>query len=358
MRVVLVAALPGSEALCAFMEEAPGCIVMDPSAAIEAEPASDASERPDAVIATDATSIEAAEILRQRHGLKPCWHGPSEAIYDRRAQRERLADLALQGLIYERVFPEADNHFEVRPARLSAPHGTYLHERFAEGQRYRMDTVSLDGAHVVTMAYEAISNVRKGRRLTRSLLALPNNALADALGELVRGGLTRLGITDGAASTEIVVSEQGPRIQEIIAAPTLEPPADACFAAFGFTHPHISTEAVLRPVEFGRRRDHPPRRTRSVFGFAPLHSAASGAVQNFDGLRMVRRLAGFHSITGISLAAPGAAGLSQAPVLAAFVHPDRASVSNSLMLLREMDASGSIFVSDLPLIDYAARPRA
>lgn len=221
------------------------------------------------------------------------------------------------------------------------------------GQLYLVETVSLGGRALVYDIARLRIDIKSGIPLLRHRISVPADAPErPALERRAHDGLARLGITEGAASILLSPDPNGPI--EIAAAPAdLSPSADAAFCAHGISHAHMTAEALLRPSEFTRRLEAPPRRYGLYLGAAAIPAAAdpAGGASRLNGLRLVRRLTGFHSFT------PLAAGQAIHAVVN-FVHRDRASIENSMKVLHETVDSGAFFADTDDFISFAQDTRA
>jgi len=221
----------------------------------------------------------------------------------------------------------------------------WLAEPFVPGRWYGVDTVSRNGRHVVAGAYEHRMDEVAGRLVLRHRISLGHGFEPPGLLDLAIGALDQTGIEHGAAHVEIVSSHDGLAVSDVLSAPRVPAvPADAAFAAFGYSHQHLLVEQVLRPDEFMRRLDWPARSSRCCLAVAPLRMGAGDTIEASDGLRVLRRLTGFHGLFRLApLDARSLTAAVAATATATFVHPDRDSIENSLKVLHEMEDSGFLF---------------
>jgi hypothetical protein len=215
------------------------------------------------------------------------------------------------------------------------------------GTLYIVNTVSMAGRHLVSEVYAKRVDWMDGAPLLRHVMAVTDPGPAEReLIDYVLGCLDALGVREGAAHSEVMLTPEGPRLVEVnsrIMGPCLSP--DPFFAAFGYSQQHLVAERFLRPGDFARRLEAPygPARTLArVF----LRGLRAGVVTAMDGLRTLRRLPGFHSLTrlpalGSPLADPylttGAGGVAY------FVSDDRELLDHSLSVVHAMEESGALF---------------
>jgi glutathione synthase/RimK-type ligase-like ATP-grasp enzyme len=222
-----------------------------------------------------------------------------------------------------------------------------LAQEFLAGSQYIVNTVSMDGAHLPAEVYaERIDRV-DGAPVLRHIIS--RQVLDEREQEVVAyvlRCLDALGIRDGAAHTEVMLTAAGPRLVEVnsrLMGPYLSP--DAYHAAFGYSSAHLVAERFLRPKEFRNRFDLPYGSARTL-AKVYLRAHRDGVVRSLDGLRDMRRLPGFHSAVRLPVAGQriedahlttGACGL------AFFVHEDAELLEHSLAVLHEMEDSGALF---------------
>jgi hypothetical protein len=218
------------------------------------------------------------------------------------------------------------------------------------GTRYSVDMVTRDGFHAYAGAYELRVDIRDGKHYLRHRLSLPlEEAAASALVAQARRALDDLQVEIGATTFEMERSAAGTVLLDVLPAPSLTAmPADASFAAFGHSHQHLYAEAILRPRDFARRATRPLTPGRTTLGVGYVRNWHPEQARGWAGMRLVRRLTGFHSIT------PLQSGRSdQLAAVVSFVHPDRASVEYSLSILHEYEDSNAFFAHDDELIGFS-----
>lgn len=219
-----------------------------------------------------------------------------------------------------------------------------------EGDLHIVNTVSAAGRHLVGEVYAKHVEWTDGAPLLRHVVAVtrPDRDVRELV-DYTLGCLDALGIREGAAHSEVMLTPAGPRLVEVnsrIMGPCLSP--DPFFAAFGYTQQHLVAERFLRPGDFTRRFSTPygPARTLArIF----LRARRPGVLTAMDGLRTLRRLPGFHSLTrlpaiGSPVADPylttGAGGLAY------FVSDDPELLAHSLAVVHAMEESGTLFRLD------------
>ncbi|MFF8833774.1 ATP-grasp domain-containing protein [Streptomyces sp. NPDC015131] len=227
--------------------------------------------------------------------------------------------------------------------------GVLVQERL-EGELHIVNTVSMGGRHLVGEIYAKRVEWTDGAPLLRHVVSVtrPDRRVRDLVDHTL-GCLDALGIREGAAHSEVMLTPAGPRLVEVnsrVMGPCLSP--DPFFAAFGHTQQHLVAERFLRPGDFARRLDTPygPARTLArVF----LRALRPGVLTAMDGLRTLRRLPGFHSLTKLpAIGAPvgdpylttGAGGLAY------FVSDDPELLAHSLAVVHAMEESGALFQLD------------
>lgn len=216
-----------------------------------------------------------------------------------------------------------------------------------EGRLHIVNTVSMGGQHVLSELYEKHVPWVDGFPLLRHVIAR-NSIGADEMNLVgyTKDCLDALGVQEGAAHSEVMLTANGPRLIEVnarIMGPCLSP--DPFFAAFGYTQQHLVVERFLRPAEFAARFDHPYAPAR-VLARAFLRPHASGRLVALDGLRTVRRLSGFHSFSKLPrlgerverhALTTGTGGIAY------FVAEDEELLRHSLDVLHSLEDTGSLF---------------
>ncbi|MEU7206537.1 ATP-grasp domain-containing protein [Streptomyces sp. NPDC045470] len=102
-------------------------------------------------------------------------------------------------------------------SRYGSPLSEVLVQEHVRGVEYAVDTFSYEGRHTINdiVQYHKVSS-RRHIALYSSMEILPMDALGnDAIIDYVRGALDALGITFGAAHTEVMVTETGPLLMEV-----------------------------------------------------------------------------------------------------------------------------------------------
>jgi hypothetical protein len=221
---------------------------------------------------------------------------------------------------------------------------------FLPSPRFVVDTVSLGGRHVTSdVACLRVDERGGGLHVRHRISLLDGDPRAIAAEAAARQGLDALAFCDGASQVELVQNGGEWRICEIRSAPQMDGAgADASFTAFGCSHAHLYCESILRPSEFERRFSRPPRRRRYHLASAPIRRWTDPQSEGRNGLRLLRRLTGYHSINRMSLRGQGGV-----EYVVSLVHEDMASLENSLKIIHEMEDSGSLFGADGNFIAYA-----
>ncbi|MEV4442784.1 hypothetical protein AB0K09_27980, partial [Streptomyces sp. NPDC049577] len=230
---------------------------------------------------------------------------------------------------------------------MGATNDQVILQEFLAGTQYIVNTVSLHGRHLLTELYaERIDRIDNAPVLRHIISRTESAGRERELVEYVFGCLDALGVREGAAHTEVMLTPGGPRLVEVnsrVMGPSLAP--DPYHAAFGYSHQHLTVERYLRPAEFERRFALPygPARTvAKVF----LRPHREGVLEAVDGLRALRRMPGFHSVVRLpKVGEPlrdrylttGACGI------AFLVHEDAALLESVLETLHEMEDAGDFF---------------
>lgn len=222
-----------------------------------------------------------------------------------------------------------------------------LVQEWLAGTQYIVNTVSMAGRHLLTELYSERIDRIEGVPVLRHLLSVTEPSDVEReLTEYVFSCLDALGVREGAAHTEVMLTPRGPRLVEVnsrVMGPSLAP--DPFHAAFGYSHQHLTAERFLRPEDFRLRFDLPYAPGRSVAKVL-LRPHREGVLEAVDGLRVLRRLPGFHSVERLPrvgepvrerLLTTGLGGI------AFLVHEDRALLENSLAVLHDLEDTGGFY---------------
>lgn len=238
---------------------------------------------------------------------------------------------------------------EVTGARnlMGATNDRVLVQECLEGTQYIVNTVSLGGRHLLTELYgERIDRIDGAPVLRHAVSRTEAAGEERALVDYVLACLDTLGVREGAAHTEVMLTARGPRLVEVnsrIMGPCLAP--DPYHAAFGYSHQHLTVERYLRPAEFERRFELPygPARTVAKLFLRPHRD---GVLESVDGLRVLRRMPGFHSVARLPRAGEplrdrtlttGECGI------AFLVHEDGELLASVLEMVHGMEDAGDFF---------------
>ncbi|MEV5483477.1 MULTISPECIES: ATP-grasp domain-containing protein [Streptomyces] len=225
-------------------------------------------------------------------------------------------------------------------------HGALVQE-FLAGSQYIVNTVSMAGRHLPAEVYAERIDQLHGEPVLRHIVSrLTLDESEQDLVQYVLRCLDALGVREGAAHTEVMRTADGPRLVEVnsrLMGPHLA--ADAYHAAYGYSSPHLVAERFLRPGEFENRFDLPYGPAASL-AKVYLRAHRSGVLEALDGLRLVRRLPGFHSVARMPQPGDtvrhghlttGTCGI------AFFVHEDHELLEHSLGVLHDLEDSGGLF---------------
>jgi hypothetical protein len=225
-----------------------------------------------------------------------------------------------------------------------------LVQQFLTGTQYIVNTVSLAGRHLVSDVYAERIDHLDDAPVLRHLLSRPLLTPAESgLVDYVLECLDALGIREGAAHTEVMLTPSGPRLVEVnsrVMGPSLAP--DAYHAAFGYSHQHLVAERFLRPDEFAHRFELPYTAARTMAKIF-LRPHRSGVLRAVDGARVLRRMPGFHSID--RLPAVGEAVKDRylttgACGIAYLVHEDEELLLSSLGFIHSLEDTGGFYRFD------------
>ena len=171
-----------------------------------------------------------------------------------------------------------------------------LLQEYLGGPHYILDTVSVDGRHVVSDVLIVRFDEVQGKPIQRHKILRRELDANDR--DIVEYGLRcldALGVTNGAAHTEIRLTERGPLLIEVnsrLMGPVL--PCDAYVSALGHSQATLLADAVLGTAAFEEYAAR-PYAPRQYIGFVFMRTKGTGTVRGMSGLDRVRRLPTFHS---------------------------------------------------------------
>ncbi|MGW1752417.1 ATP-grasp domain-containing protein [Streptomyces sp. NPDC002092] len=220
-------------------------------------------------------------------------------------------------------------------------------QEYLAGPHYILDTVSVAGRHVVsdvlTVRFDEVEGRPIQRHKTLKVALDPKDRAVVAYGLRC---LDALGVSDGAAHTEIRLTDAGPRLIEVncrLMGPIL--PSDPYLAALGHSQATLFADAVLKkaPFEELAARPYAPRRP---FAVVFLRAQGAGTVRAMPGLDVIRRLPTFRSFAKLPslgteikdpLLTTGTAGLAY------FVGTDAAAVLADVDRVHALEDSGLLY---------------
>ncbi|MCX4824766.1 ATP-grasp domain-containing protein [Streptomyces sp. NBC_01142] len=235
----------------------------------------------------------------------------------------------------------------LQPNLMGETNTDVLLQEYLEGTQYIVNTVSMDGRHLLSEVYRERIDTIAGAPVLRHIVSRPqlDDREQDLVAYVLRC-LDALGIREGAAHTEVMLTTAGPRLVEVnsrVMGPSLAP--DPYHAAFGYSHQHLVAERFLRPDDFAQRFELPYGGGRTLAKIF-LRTFREGVLAAVDGARILRRLPGFHSIdrlpaTGVPIPDPtlttGASGIAY------LVHDDEELLYSSLGFIHHLEDDGAFY---------------
>jgi hypothetical protein len=183
-----------------------------------------------------------------------------------------------------------------RPNLLGRRNDVVVLQEYLAGPHYILDTVSVAGRHVVsdvlTVRFDVVEGKPIQRHKTLKVSLDPQDRAVVAYGLRC---LDALGVSDGAAHTEIRLTAAGPRLIEVncrLMGPIL--PSGPYLAALGHSQATLFADAVLKRASFDELAIRPYAPDRH-FAVVFLRAGGPGTVHAMPGLDVIRRLPTFHS---------------------------------------------------------------
>jgi predicted ATP-grasp superfamily ATP-dependent carboligase len=160
-----------------------------------------------------------------------------------------------------------------------------LVQEYIRGTQYIVNTVSLGGHHLPCEVYRVRIDEIDGIPVYRSIVACDidyTDATIQQAVAYVETCLNSLGICNGAAHTELRMTENGPSLIEVnsrIMGPALY--VDAFFNAFGYSQSSLLAESCVHPERF-KRRFVLPKKMKKHFAMVYLRTAKAAVELQAD----------------------------------------------------------------------------
>ncbi|MGH3622965.1 MAG: ATP-grasp domain-containing protein [Sciscionella sp.] len=231
---------------------------------------------------------------------------------------------------------------------VGAVNDSVLLQEHLDGQQYILNTVTVDGQHVISDVLVSRFDEVDGKPIFRHKISRRELDATDRT--VVDYGLCCLdavGLVNGAGHTEIRLTDRGPLLIEVnfrLMGPIL--PADVYVPALGHSHATLFADAVLgRPV-FRRHAARGYPVPKKFFAFVFMRAHDSGLVLGMPGLDEVRRLDTFHSFTKLPrlgaeirnpLMTTGSGGIAY------FVSPDAEAILADMDRVHELEDTGRLY---------------
>lgn len=221
-----------------------------------------------------------------------------------------------------------------------------LIQDYLDGPQFIVNTVSIDGRHLVSDVHSVrVDRIGARSVMRHSLLITELDESTSQLTEFTLRCLDAVGIREGAAHTEVRLTPQGPRLIEVnarIMGASLEP--SLYRQALGYTQADLVAERFIEPDTFVARfnTSYAPH---TAMAMAFLYVSEPGTVVSSPGVDFVRALPGLHSMeklpaVGAPITEPwictGQAGMAY------FLHRDRDLVTGSLGRLHRLEDEGQL----------------
>jgi biotin carboxylase len=225
-----------------------------------------------------------------------------------------------------------------------------LAQSYLRGTQYVVNTVSIDGQHYVTDIWSDRRKIRPGASnvYDREDLLPRCGATQLALTAYVESALSALGIRNGPAHSEVMLTADGPVLIETAArmqGAMLEEPV---IAATGESQVTLTVERYCKPDRFRKRigTDYPLR--KHVICVA-LISENSGTVTDLSGLDRIRALPSFSGIfhtPEIGEVIRRTVDIFTIPGVVYICHEDPNILQQDYDSIRALEAAGQLFGLD------------
>ncbi|GAB2715409.1 ATP-grasp domain-containing protein [Kitasatospora kifunensis] len=220
-------------------------------------------------------------------------------------------------------------------------------QEYLKGTLFIVNTVSANGVHVVTDVYEKRIDELDGRPVCRHLLLRKElDDFEESAVKYTFQCLDALGLRNGAAHTELMKTESGPRLVEVnsrLMGPAM--PSDVFVPSLGYSQATMLLDRYLNESGFLRQVDSPYAPQRYL-AQAQLRTSRSGVIRAMPGLDAIRALPGFLAFG--KLPTPGRQIADPLLTTAAngicyFSHQDEAVLRASLDQLHQLEDAEAVF---------------
>jgi biotin carboxylase len=227
------------------------------------------------------------------------------------------------------------------------PNRTAVLQEFLAGTEYFANTVSLGGRHLVAEVWRYHKRPGRGGTMIYDYEEpLPQDDPAVVrIRPYLLGVLDALGIRNGPAHTEIMMTDRGPMLIETgarLAGSIVPEIVDRCF---GTNHVDLTAEALTDPAAFDARR-HLPARPLTPLRYVSLISHVSGRITSLAGADRIRDLPSFAGLTfGVDVGdriVPTVDSASS-PGVCYLVHEDAGRIEADYRTLRSLEESGAVY---------------
>jgi biotin carboxylase len=234
-----------------------------------------------------------------------------------------------------------------RPNRLGSVNDRLLVQGFLRGRQYFVNTVSLNGRHLIAEIWaESKREVADAAFINDLEMLMPRaGAVQDALAAYTSAVLDALGIAWGPAHTELMLTADGPVLIETAARLMGTVEQQAVRRSLGVTQADLAVQAVTDPVGFLSRLDQPYRMAAEIWCVA-LISEHEGIITGRSGFARIEGLASYAS--SIAVAGPGVRlrptiDYFSSPGVVYLVHEDAAVLAADYARIRAWEREGAIF---------------
>lgn len=225
-------------------------------------------------------------------------------------------------------------------------------QEYIQGQQYVVNTVSLDSNHVYGDIFEVNLEEVDGIPIYREISATDidyNKGVSKDIIKYVSSCLDALGVKNGAAHTEVRVTESGVKLIEVnfrLMGPDLY--IDAFSFGVGYSQASLWAESIFEPEQF-LARVNVSKPKKMNFAMVYLRGDKAGTVTSRINLSKMRRLPAFHSLRQI----PPLGYVTENPKLttgdfgiAYIAHDSKDVFENTLKRLKSLEHDGLYGIRD------------
>lgn len=222
---------------------------------------------------------------------------------------------------------------------------TVLVQEFLEGAQYIVNTVSARGRHAVAEIWlDQRVEVAHGIAYSHEQLLPLNGSTQDILSEYALSVVQALGIKEGPAHHEIILTKTGPKLVEVGCRPQGSIDPFVIEKAIGYSHVSLTVDTVINPDVLSENLKF--MQEPSLVRCVSLISHKTGRVSETRNLAKVCRLKSFatvHNIAKIGDDIHVTVDIATSPGVFYLAHPNIAQLESDYQEIRQIEKNEGFF---------------